>query len=94
MLVDLETVKGHLRKDFADGDENLVRKIRQGSAIVRDYLKVSEDEWDADDTEADPLPYDIEAAVLLVIEALYLGTEPLSQTVKDLLHRHRDPALA
>ena len=94
MLVDIETAKRHLRIDTDDSDENLARKIEQASAIVRDYLKVDDDEWDIDDTSASVLPYEVEAAVLLVMEALYDGTEPLSQAVKDLLHRHRDPALA
>lgn len=94
MLIDLETAKSHLRIDGDDSDDNLYRKMRQASAIVLDYLKVSEDEWDIYDTEADPLPDEIEAATLLVIESLFDGTEPLSDTVKSLLHRHRDPALA
>lgn len=93
MLVDLELAKRHLRIDTDHSDEIVARRIDQASAIVRDYLKVDADEWDIDDTSAATLPFDVEAAVLLVIEALMDGHEPLSQTVKDLLHRHRDPAL-
>ena len=95
MLTDLETVKGHLRLDDDASDEILFRKMQQASAIVVDYLKIEDDVYDIDDTSALPIPPEVEAAVLLVVEALYDGaTDPLSETIKSLLHRHRDPALA
>jgi hypothetical protein len=93
-LVDLETAKGHLRMDEDHADDVIYSKIAQASAIVIGYLKKDPDIWDIDSTESEPIPKVVEAAVLLIMEALFDGTEPLSQTVKDLLHRHRDPALA
>ena len=95
MLIDLDSAKRHLRITNDAQDERVHSKVVQASAIVRDYLKVDADEWDIDDTSAAVLPYEIEAAALLVLEALHDGsTEPLSDAVKSLLHRHRDPALA
>ena len=94
MLVDLETAKGHLSMDEDAADDIIVSKIEQASAILINYLKVDADLWDQDSTESDPVPLTVVAAVLLVTEALFDGHEPLSQTVKDLVHRLRDPALA
>lgn len=94
MLVDLETAKLHLRMDEDAAEEIIIKKIEQASSILIDYLKVSEDIWDIDSTESDPIPGVIEAATLLVLEALFDGGEPLSDTVKSLVHRFRDPALA
>lgn len=86
MLVDLETAKGHLRMDEDDADEVIASKIEQASSIVLDYLKV--------EAEPDPVPKFVEAATLLVLEALFDGGDPLSDVVVRLLHRYRDPALA
>ena len=91
MLVDLITAKHHLRMDGDDADEIIVSKVEQAGAVLRDYLKVDEDMWDGDSEE---VPLVVEAAVLLITDALFHGTEPLSPTVKNLVHRFRDPALA
>jgi hypothetical protein len=86
-LVDIDMVKQHLRygSDETDADETLSFKIDQASAIILDYLKVD---------ELDQVPEFVQAATLLCVEALYDGGDPLSDTVKALLHRARDPALA
>jgi hypothetical protein len=94
MLVDLEKAKGHLRMDDDAADDIIASKIEQASAILINYLKVDADVWDQDSTESVPVPLTVEAAVLLATEALFDGGEPLSQTVKDLVHRYRDPALS
>lgn len=104
-LVTLETAKSHLRIEasFTLDDADITRKAAQASAIVIDYLKKPADMWQ--DTPGDPLdvPAVVEAAVLLVLGALYENREgvegaqnaqPLSQAAKDLVHRFRDPALA
>lgn len=94
-LVTLPLAKKHLRVDHTDEDEYIGLLVDQASGIVRDYLKVEVGEWGE---EATPQP--VQAAVLLVIGNLYAhrgddpGTNPLSQAVKDLVHRFRDPALA
>jgi hypothetical protein len=94
MLVDLETVKQHLRMDSDYADDLIVRKTEQAGAILANWLKTDISIWDIDSTESVPLPLEIEAAVLLAVEALFDGSDPLSDTVRALLHRHRDPALA
>lgn len=86
MLVDLETAKGHLSMDDDYADDIIVSKIEQATAIVLDYLKVEE--------EPSPVPKFVEAATLLVMEALFDGGDPLSDVVVRLLHRYRDPAIA
>lgn len=92
-LVDLPTAKEHLKVDDDAADVNIAKKIDQASAIVVDYLKLADpDQWDIDSTESEAVPPVVEAAILLVLEALFDGGEPLSQTVRDLLHRYRDPA--
>lgn len=87
-LVDIDMVKQHLRygSDDTAADETISFKIDQASAIVLDYLKVDE--------LPDPPPEFVQAATLLCIEALYDGGDPLSETIKALLHRSRDPELA
>lgn len=86
-LVDIEMVKQHLRYDldFTAADETINFKIDQASSIILDYLKVD---------ELDPVPEFIQAAACLSVEALFDGGDPLSDTVKALLHRKRDPELA
>lgn len=86
MLVDLETAKDHLRMDADDADEIIFSKIEDATSIVLDYLKIEE--------EPDPVPNFVRAATLLVVEALFDGSDPLSDPVMRLLHRYRDPAFA
>ena len=95
MLVDLDKAKGHLNMDHDAADEVIYSKIEQASDIIVNYLKLEDpDLWDPDNTEGETLPPTVEAAVLLVVQALFDGGDPLSQTVRDLVHRYRDPALA
>lgn len=87
-LVDLDTVKKHLRygEDETDPDEIINIKIDQASSVILDYLKL--------DDAPNPVPGFMEAAACLAVEALYDGGDPLNETVKALLHRSRDPELA
>jgi hypothetical protein len=94
-LITLDQAKRHLRMGD-DEDEEIEEKVNEASAIVLDYLKVPADEW-----AVGAVPYLVQAATKLVLGALMEnregnadGPEPLSQAVKDLLHRYRDPALA
>lgn len=92
-LVDLKTAKEDLRLDEDYADDVVVSKIEQASAIIVDYCKVDASLWDPDDTSAVPVPGEVEAACLLIVRALFDQNDaPLSQNVRDLLHRHRDPA--
>jgi hypothetical protein len=95
MIVDLETAKRHLRRTDDDDDTNIVLKLEQASAIVLDYLKLDADTYDIDASPLEEAPKMVEAATLLVLEALYVSDEdPLTNAVKSILHRSRDPALA
>lgn len=88
-LVNIDAAKRHLRIDsaFTADDERVSEKLEQASGIVLDYCKVT--------SMSSPPPQHVQAATLLVLEALFDGTaEPLSQAVKDLLHREWDPAFA
>ena len=98
--VTLEEAKKQCNVDHDDDDTLLQRLVLDGTAIVADYLKISEDLYDVLGSPSG-VPYVIRAATLLVIGALYEnregnadGPQPLSQAVKDLLHRYRDPAIA
>ncbi|MGE4340358.1 MAG: head-tail connector protein [Pigmentiphaga sp.] len=86
MLIDLETAKRRLRMDDDVADQVIFENIEEATSIVLDYLKL--------ETEPDPVPPFVRAATLLVLEALFDGGDPLSDTVVRLLHRYRDPAFA
>ena len=93
----------------AEDTADVMFKADQASAIVVDYLKLPFDDgpvvnplifpprvgpfWTETST-----PTLIKAAILTVLTALYDGRTPLdellSQPVKDILHRWRDPSLA
>jgi len=107
-LVTLTEVKEHLRVDHDMDDAQINRQRRQASSAVIDYLKVDvyETAFDWVDEFGEPItnniPQEIIAATLLVCGALYenrdgdefRSPQGFSQTVMDLLWRHRDPAMA
>ena len=96
MIVDLETAKQHLKVvDDAD-DDNIFRKLAEAEAIVLDYLKIPASSYDIDASPYVEPPKMVRAAILLVLENLYDRPEqdPLSNAVRSILHRSRDPALA
>lgn len=106
-LVTVEQASDHLRLNLVSDDgsppsysqelddryNDLVLKMDAATAIVIDYIKMPDNEWTAQDA-----PSNLQAAILLVLSGLYdgrdTGTEVLSPSVKALLHRLRDPALA
>lgn len=96
MIVDLEKAKQHLHIVDDNDDENIVTKLEQASAIVLDYLKVDEDTYSLDASPYVEAPKGVQAATLLVLENLYdrSDEDPISNAVRSLLHRLRDPALA
>lgn len=96
-LITLEQAKLQLRIDDENDehDEHLEELIEDASGIVLDYLKKSETEWQTTSGEPEEVPRAVISATKLVLQSLFEGDdEPLSQAVKDLLHRYRDPALA
>lgn len=104
-IVDFDTAKEHLRITHNTLDAEILTKLEHASAIVVDYLKKPVGTWELGDVSqhssgdsGENAPYPVEAATLLVLGALMEGREGedqiLTQAVKDLLHRYRDPALA
>jgi hypothetical protein len=102
-LVTLTQAKAHLRVDHDLDDADIASKIEQASAIVLDYLKLQSEpsEW-TNASEGSPpgtgVPALIQAATLLIVGELYAKREAsadaLSDGVRALLHRYRDPAFA
>lgn len=109
-IVDFESAKLHLRVDHDEDDADIVFKLEQASAIIIDFLKMPAGTWDLNSQNSgsgssgdsgsagDTAPMQVQAAVLMVLGELYKNREsnsdPLSKTVKDMLRRLRDPALA
>lgn len=100
-LVDMTRAQLHVRNLFEDQDD-LSFKLSAASAIVMDYLKMKSvpESWMSNTSPITyDVPFNIQAATLLVLGELYENREasssnPLSETVMLLLERYRDPALA
>lgn len=99
-LISLEEAKHHLHLTGERYDVDIQNKIWQASAILFNYLKIDPDEsplsvpWAGDD-----IPWDIKASCALIVGELHMNREGstanvLSDTVRALLHRWRDPAIA
>lgn len=98
MLVTVEDIKRRLRIDGDASDVDLLAMAAQASDIVLGYLKREpggSSPPDAEEWDDVTVPPRIKAATLLVVRNLHDEVdEPLSQPVKNLLHRDRDPAMA
>lgn len=94
MLVDVDTLKTHLKITDTASDDDIEDKGAQASGIIQDYVKRDLSAYAVDGSLHDDLPAPIKSAVLLSTQALFDGGDPLSQLVRDLLHRQRDPAMA
>lgn len=90
-LVSLEAAKNHLRILDSDQDEDIEAKLQEATAIVIDYLKRPDHGWN----EA-TAPFPVKAAIKLMIEELMVNrsTAQVTEGIKSLLWRLRDPALA
>ncbi|GJD41313.1 head-tail connector protein [Methylobacterium bullatum] len=92
-LISLETAKRHLLIDYDDRDEDIQAKAEEATDIVVDYLKRPDHGW-----TFETVPGRVRAAILLTLGVIYEDREgqvdPLSDAVRSLLHRMRDPALA
>ncbi len=100
-LITLDQAKLHLRLDNDDHDEQLEEIIEDASGIILDYLKAGAGTYQTTSGEPDDVPRAVVAAVKLGVSALFENPEQdekgplvLSQTVKNLLMRLRDPAIA
>lgn len=96
-LITLEDAKGHLGLEgIDDRDAIVLQKIEEASAIVLKHVKAKDPVWTVETT-----PYDVKAAVKLVLYDLYYlpggageDDSVLSSTVLNLLRGYRDPTLA
>lgn len=102
-LVTLKQAQDQLRDYYPANEADIAQKITQASAAVLDYIKNPKGSETWDDTTC---PANVQAAVLLTVSWLYddrtagdnveggVAMGYLPQSVTDLLHRFRDPALA
>ncbi len=99
-LVSLEVAKEHLKPPGDIDDARIERLIDEASAIVLDHMKLSYDAYHSTSGSLDPdaVPPNIRAAMLLVLGTLYdnadATADPLSPSVRALLHSRRTPTLA
>ena len=102
-LVTLDTAREHLNVTHSDDDLKITRMIDDATDIILDYLGLDAGTYQttALEPDDDSLPPRVRAATLLVLGSLYDNADgqnpdkpPLSEAVKDLLRRSRDPALA
>ena len=97
MLVTLERAKWHLRETDSARDAEIEAMIEEASAAIIDYLEHrANPDW-----TPETVPPEIRKAVLLELAAADMGRDgekdgpqPLSDAVKNLLRRWRDPVLA
>jgi hypothetical protein len=101
MLITVDQAKLHLRIENDEHDEQLEEIVPDVSEIILDYLKLESTAYQTTSGDPDDVPGAIRAAVKLGVSAMFEnpeqlpdGPQVLSQAVKDLLHRYRDPALA
>lgn len=90
-LVSIEAAKVHLKIDSDDDDADVADKLLQAEAVIIDYIKRPDHGW-TDQT----VPGVVSAAILLMLGQLYKDREnaTITQSIKNLLMRSRDPALA
>lgn len=92
-LATVTEAKQRLRVDFSDDDTLIEALLEEATDIVVGYIKNPDHGWDAQ-----TVPGRIKAAILLVTGSLYENRdatgEVLTEGVRALLHRDRDPSLA
>lgn len=100
MLVTLQQAKDHLRVDYDDEDAEIELLAKAAGSSVIAYLKL--------DAAPDPVPFQVQAATLILTAELYKNREAmqdgevdsqfgygyLPRSVTALLYPLRDPALA
>lgn len=90
-LISMEEAKSHLRLDDGDDEFDVATKSFTATAIIIDYIKKPDHGW-----TAETAPYVVKAAILLMLGQLFLDREnaTITDPIKNLLHRSRDPAFA
>lgn len=115
MLVTLQQAKDHLRVDYDDEDAEITLLSQAAGAAIIDYLKSGATFLDSSgdvpvDSSGDPdgVPYQVQAASLILIAELYKNREAeqdgevnsqfgygyMPRSVVALLYPLRDPAIA
>jgi phosphate uptake regulator len=115
MLITLDQGKAHLRVTHDAEDTDIEAQIHAASALVINYLKDAADtfldssgEVVTDSSDLPVVPYEVQAAVKLMLGDLYKNREPKPDDVVDgqygygylpravvaLLYNLRDPTLA
>lgn len=97
-LISTDAARRHLRLSasdmtVADTAADVADKAKDATGIIIDYLKRPDHGW-----TVETVPFPVKAAILLVLTALFEDREgqqdPISDAVKSLLARLRDPAVA
>lgn len=95
-LITLDQAKRQVQKtEYTDDDLTLYEMMQDATDIVIDYIKQPNHGWDET-----TVPGQVRRAILLVLANLDAhrgddqASDPLSEPVKALLARERDPALA
>lgn len=98
-LVTMQEVKEWCEIDHDEIDARLEALAIGASEIILNYLKKPVDYWQDSAGEPAGVPGSVKYATLKVAAAMFenrdgSGPPTLSQDVKDMIHRYRDPALA
>tara|TARA_B100000678_G_scaffold13657_1_gene10733 strand:+ start:11268 stop:11555 length:288 start_codon:yes stop_codon:yes gene_type:complete len=91
-LITLDTLRFRARVDFTD--DELQGIADDATAAVIDYLKTPDHGWDTDTVPGEVRAAIVRVAVIMLDQTV--SDKPvmfIDKGVKDLLMRHRDPAL-
>lgn len=82
MLVTLQQAADHLRIDDVDSEESdLTLKILAASAVVLNYIEMDYEDFTDSDSDGTPeIPYEIQAAVLLLLGDIHRYRDSSSQS--------------
>lgn len=90
-LISMDEAKMHLRIDDLESDADIETKAVMATAIIVDYIKNPDHGW-----TVETVPQVIKVAVLLMLAQLFSDREnaTITDPIKNLLHRQRDPSIA
>ena len=93
-IVTLTQINQQLRDPpVADSDE-LTAIGERATVILLDFLKVDSTSYQDSNGDPQDVPPLLVAACLMIAQRLYDGLDPIiSDSIKDLVRRYRDPAL-
>jgi hypothetical protein len=96
VIIDLEVAKRQLDLVNSDNDDRVMTALDAAVAVVLDYLKVPADTYLDSSTGVYDVPAIEGAAILGCLDTLFRDptADPLTDRVRSVLHRRRDPAMA